>query len=87
MREHGEWLGQQLNQLAAASPHVRGVRGVGLIWGIDIAMRAGAVIDAAREKGLLLLSAGDHTLRLLPPLTITRSELERGIDILSSVLA
>ena len=87
VREHGEWLGRQLNQMAAESPHVRGVRGVGLIWGIDIAMRAGPVIDAAREQGLLLLSAGDHTLRLLPPLTITRSELERGIDILSSVLA
>jgi acetylornithine/N-succinyldiaminopimelate aminotransferase len=87
VREHGEWLGRQLNQLVAESPHVRGVRGVGLIWGIDIAMRAGPVIDAAREHGLLLLSAGDHTLRLLPPLTITRSELERGIDTLSSVLA
>jgi predicted acetylornithine/succinylornithine family transaminase len=87
VREHGEWLGRQLNRLAAESPHVRGVRGVGLIWGIDIAMRAGPIIDAAREHGLLLLSAGDHTLRLLPPLTITRSELERGIDILFSVLA
>jgi 4-aminobutyrate aminotransferase-like enzyme len=66
---------------------VRGVRGVGLIWGIDIAMRAAPIIDAAREMGLLMLSAGDHTLRLLPPLTITRAELERGIDILYSVLA
>lgn len=54
--------------------------------GIDIAMRAAPIIDAAREMGLLMLSAGDHTLRLLPPLTITRSELERGIDILYSVL-
>jgi acetylornithine/succinyldiaminopimelate/putrescine aminotransferase len=87
VRAHGEWLGAALNRLAAASPHVRGVRGVGLIWGIDIAMRAAPIIDAAREMGLLMLSAGDHTLRLLPPLTITRSELERGIDILYSVLA
>jgi acetylornithine/N-succinyldiaminopimelate aminotransferase len=87
VKAHGEWLDGHLNRLASESPHVRGVRGVGLIWGIDIAMRAAPIIDAARELGLLMLSAGDHTLRLLPPLTITRSELERGIDILFSVLA
>jgi acetylornithine/N-succinyldiaminopimelate aminotransferase len=87
VRGHGEWLSATLDRLAAASPHVRGVRGVGLIWGIDIAMRAGPIIDAAREMGLLMLSAGDHTLRLLPPLTVTRPELERGIGILYSVLA
>ncbi len=86
VREHGEWLSATLNRLAEASPHVRGIRGVGLIWGIDIAMRAAPIIDAARETGLLILSAGDHTLRLLPPLTITRPDLERGIGILYSVL-
>jgi predicted acetylornithine/succinylornithine family transaminase len=87
VRGHGDWLSATLNHLAEVSPHVRGIRGVGLIWGIDIAMPAAPIIDAAREMGLLMLSAGDHTLRLLPPLTITRAELERGIGILYSVLA
>ena len=51
VREHGEWLSETLNQLAAASPHVRGVRGVGLIWGIDIAMRAAPIIECGAGDG------------------------------------
>jgi acetylornithine/succinyldiaminopimelate/putrescine aminotransferase len=77
---------QELARLAADSPHVRGVRGVGLIWGIDVAMRAALVVDAVRDLGLLILTAGDHTIRLLPPLTITRADLARGLETLRTVL-
>lgn len=86
VRAHGAWMHEELAQLAADSPHVRGVRGVGLIWGIDVAMRASLVVDAVRDLGLLILTAGDHTLRLLPPLTITRVDLARGLDTLRTVL-
>ena len=86
VREHGVWMHQELARLAADSPHVRGVRGVGLIWGIDVAMRAALVVDAVRDLGLLILTAGDHTIRLLPPLTITRADLARGLETLRTVL-
>jgi predicted acetylornithine/succinylornithine family transaminase len=86
VREHGAWLSAELSRLAAESSHVRGVRGIGLIWGIDTAMRAAPIVDAVRELGLLILTAGDHTLRLLPPLTITRAELARGMATLQTVL-
>jgi 4-aminobutyrate aminotransferase-like enzyme len=44
-------------------------------------------VAAAREAGLLLLTAGNHTLRLLPPLIATREELAEGVELIARVLA
>jgi 4-aminobutyrate aminotransferase-like enzyme len=45
------------------------------------------VVAAARERGLLVLTAGPQVIRLIPPLVITLEELERGVGILEAVLA
>jgi len=87
VRENGQWLGAELGALADASHAVRTVRGVGLMWGIDVRDRAAEVVRAARERGLLILTAGEHTVRLVPPLTITRGDLERGVGMLREILA
>ena len=47
---------------------------------------AGSIISRAFARGLLMVSAGEHTLRLLPPLVITREELTVGLDILEQSL-
>jgi 4-aminobutyrate aminotransferase-like enzyme len=44
-------------------------------------------VARAREEGLLLLTAGDYTLRLLPPLIATRAELASGVELLERALA
>ncbi|HEY2848451.1 MAG TPA: aminotransferase class III-fold pyridoxal phosphate-dependent enzyme, partial [Gemmatimonadaceae bacterium] len=62
---------------------VRAVRGLGYMWGIDIAEPAKDVVARAMDAGLLICSAGEHTLRLLPPLVMNRAELERGIEMLA----
>jgi 4-aminobutyrate aminotransferase-like enzyme len=51
--------------------------------------RAKAIVDAAFERGLLLLSCGlyGNVIRLLPPLTITDEELDEGLDLLDQALA
>jgi acetylornithine/succinyldiaminopimelate/putrescine aminotransferase len=54
--------------------------------GIDISTDAWPVLEAALSRGLLLLSAGQKTLRLLPPYIIRDEEIERGLAILKSVL-
>jgi predicted acetylornithine/succinylornithine family transaminase len=87
VRTSGEWLGGQLTALANRHPTIREVRGSGLIWGLDVSEQASAIIARARARGLLLLSAGDHTLRILPPLTITRDDLARGLERLDAALA
>ena len=56
------------------------------MWGIDVVEPAGEVVQRGWDAGLLIITAGDHTLRLLPPLIIDRSDLERGLAILESML-
>ncbi len=85
--ENGAWLGQQLSAIAKGSGKVRAVRGAGYMWGVDVVESAAAVIERGWGAGILIISAGDHTLRLLPPLTATRADLERGIRILSGILS
>jgi acetylornithine/succinyldiaminopimelate/putrescine aminotransferase len=83
VKKDGAWLGKALHKLAAASPKVRAVRGTGYMWGIDIVDPARDVVARALDGGLLICSAGEHTLRLLPPLVTTRADLERGVALLA----
>jgi predicted acetylornithine/succinylornithine family transaminase len=87
VRAHGAWLGDTLDAMAQRRTDIRAVRGVGLMWGLDTVQPAADIVRRARERGLLLLSAGDHTVRLLPPLTIRRDELADGLARLEASLA
>ncbi len=87
VRTKGEWLGARLNRLAARTPRVREARGRGLMWGLELNEVAAPVVAAARERHLLVLTAGPTVIRIVPPLTITHEELERGVTILEEVLA
>ena len=83
---NGAWLGEALQRLAAASPKIRAVRGIGYMWGIDVVDPAKDIVARALDLGLLICSAGDHTLRLLPPLVMERAELERGVKLLAEAI-
>jgi acetylornithine/N-succinyldiaminopimelate aminotransferase len=67
-------------------PRVGDVRGRGLMIGVDIDAEAWPVLEAALEEGLLILSAGNRTLRFLPPYTISDGEIDLGLDILKGIL-
>jgi acetylornithine/N-succinyldiaminopimelate aminotransferase len=86
VRTHGTWLGAALHDMAVRTGRIRDVRGVGFIWGIDVHEPAGEVIGRARDEGLLLVGAGDYTLRILPPLVATRADLEEGLHRLERAL-
>ncbi|HEU4563537.1 MAG TPA: acetylornithine/succinylornithine family transaminase [Gemmatimonadaceae bacterium] len=87
VRENGAWLGETLAALAARQPKVRAVRGIGYIWGVDVAEPAAGVVARALELGLLVCTAGEYTLRLLPPLVATREDLARGVALLEEALS
>lgn len=86
VRENGVWLGETLRAIARRTGKVRAIRGMGYMWGLDVVEQASAVIERGWDAGLLIISAGDHTIRLLPPLVMTREELGRGAGLLEQIL-
>lgn len=86
VRENGEWFGEKLRSFAERSNRIRAVRGTGMIWGVDVVEPAADVVRRGWAKQLLTLTAGDHTVRLLPPLVIARADLERGMERLMSAI-
>jgi predicted acetylornithine/succinylornithine family transaminase len=84
--EVGTWFGHELNEIAHRTGRIRQVRGVGLMWGVDVMGTAAHVVSESLANGLLVCSAGDYTVHLLPPLVATRDELARGLAILEEVL-
>lgn len=69
------------------SPKVKDIRGKGLMIGIELEwVQNSDISKQAIEEGLLTLTAGSNVLRLLPPLTISYEEMDRGLKILEKVL-
>jgi acetylornithine/N-succinyldiaminopimelate aminotransferase len=87
VRAKGELLGARLRSLSARSRRVKEVRGRGLMWGLELNEVAAPIVAAARERHLLVLTAGPTVIRIVPSLTVTREDLERGATILDEVLA
>jgi 4-aminobutyrate aminotransferase/(S)-3-amino-2-methylpropionate transaminase len=85
-------LRTRLEAIAAGSPLVGEVRGLGAMLALELVERNGdaakAVTTAARERGVILLSCGlyGNVLRLLPPLSATDEELEQGLGVLEASL-
>ena len=78
--------GAYIREKLLTSPEVASVSGMGLMIGIELKnKKAGDVVRAALDKGLLLLTAKTK-IRLLPPLTITYEEIDKGLDILLGLL-
>ncbi|HET6765202.1 MAG TPA: acetylornithine transaminase [Longimicrobiaceae bacterium] len=87
VRRKSHLLANRLGALSLTSGKVKGVRGVGMIWGVQLTEGGAAeVVERAREAGLLLVTAGTDVVRLLPPLVASDEELARGVEILEEVL-
>ncbi|RWR81902.1 acetylornithine aminotransferase, mitochondrial-like protein [Cinnamomum micranthum f. kanehirae] len=83
----GQYLKELLVHKLGGNPHVKEVRGLGLLVGIELDVSASALVDACRNSGLLILTAGKgNVVRLAPPLVISEPELEQASDILSNCM-
>ena len=84
VKEKGDYLRAEIGKL----PAVAEIRGMGLMLGIGLkeGCNAGALVGKMLEAGLLCLTAGHNTIRLLPPLTISKEEMDRGLQIMAETL-
>ena len=90
--ERAEELGAHLRQRLSAlrSPHVKEVRAIGLWAGIELHAAAGGArryTEALKGRGFLCKETHSHTIRLAPPLVITRAQLDAALDAVMAVLA
>jgi 4-aminobutyrate aminotransferase len=92
----GEHMMKRLRRWVESHPMVGDVRGVGLMIGVEIVKdkqtRATAhderdrIVDLAFERGVLLLGAGENTVRLVPPLIVTKEQADIAMDVLEECI-
>lgn len=85
VKEKSDWFRKQLEKLRQSSNKVIGVKGLGFLVGIELTEPVGPWIDRFREKGILVLSAGANVLRVLPPLTTTKEELNQFVNVFHEI--
>ncbi|VDY72268.1 acetylornithine aminotransferase [Streptococcus sanguinis] len=87
VRSKSTILMEQLQLAFRDHPKISAVRGLGMMIGIETSASLSKIVEAARQKGLIILTAGENVIRLLPPLTIGREEIQQGIATLKEVFS
>ncbi|MGT2802717.1 acetylornithine transaminase [Streptococcus henryi] len=83
--KHAQSLVSQLQSALSNNQKVTEIRALGYMIGIETSEDLGQLVAEARDKGLVVLTAGTNVIRLLPPITLTETEISRGVEILKSV--
>jgi predicted acetylornithine/succinylornithine family transaminase len=85
--QRGRELMDGLRELQKRLPVIKEIRGKGLLIGIELGRPAAPVMDACREAGLLVLTAGEKVLRLAPPLIVESADCKRALGVVGDALA
>lgn len=85
--DNGNYLQAELKKVLAGNAKVTDVRGLGYMIGIETTENLAELVEKARDKDLIVLTAGTNVIRLLPPLTLTKEEIDQGVAILAEVFA
>lgn len=84
--ETGDYLQNGLRERLAGAEHVKEVRGRGLMIGVELDRPCGGLVAQALEKGLLMNVTSERVVRLLPPLIISRQDVDALLDILCPLI-
>ncbi|KAK9767436.1 acetylornithine aminotransferase [Basidiobolus ranarum] len=82
VNETGAHLKQGLKAITEGNPLVKEVRGLGLILGVEFTVDPTPIVKMARERGLIVITASNNTVRLVPPLILSKKEADEGLQIL-----
>ena len=85
--EIGAYLIGELEGLKGKFSFITDVRGIGLMIGMELSVPAGDIVRKGLERGVLLNVAQDRVLRFVPPLIVTKKEVDEMIAILAGILA
>jgi acetylornithine/N-succinyldiaminopimelate aminotransferase len=83
VQKTGAYLEEKLNELADKYDVIETRRGIGMMQGLVFKVPVGPVINKALEKGLILINAGTDIIRFVPPLVITKEDVDQMIAILT----
>lgn len=86
VEEKGRYLKEKLVALKSRHPEIVEVRGMGLILGVEVSSNPGEIVAKAMDKGLLILGAGASAIRFVPPLVVTKEEIDKAVEIFDECL-
>ena len=82
----GSYLEERLEGLKDRYAFIKELRGIGLMWGLELDIPAGDIVKDCMENKLLINCVADTVLRFLPPLIIRKTQIDRMVDVLSGVM-
>lgn len=86
VKEVSEYLEERLEKLVESHDEIVMRRGAGLMQGLVFDRPVGEIINKALEKGLILINAGENIIRFLPPLVITKENVDEMLGILTECM-
>ncbi len=86
VRAKGDYVREKCQDLKTRFPVVEEVRGLGLMWGLELTQEGLPVVTTCRERGLLVNCTQGNVIRLLPPLVVEKGDLDQGLAILAQAL-
>ncbi|HLQ96025.1 MAG TPA: aminotransferase class III-fold pyridoxal phosphate-dependent enzyme, partial [Pseudogracilibacillus sp.] len=86
VEEKSIYLKRRLQEEIGETCFVTNIKGKGLMIGIECAAEVTALVPELMKQGLLVLNAGPYVIRLLPPLTVSKQEIDTAVELISEVL-
>ena len=85
-KENGAYFQKKLNEIKENNSIVKDVRGIGLMIGMELGSECGKLVDDLRENGIIINCAAGNVLRFVPPLVISKTQIDTVISTLDNVL-
>jgi predicted acetylornithine/succinylornithine family transaminase len=82
----GDYIVSRLRKMALRLPCIKEIRGLGMLIGVEIDQDGNTLVDACRDKGLLINCTAKNVIRLMPALNISFDEIDKGLAVLEQAM-